>query len=332
MARLKWGILSTAKIGLDLVIPGIQGSALNEVVAIASRDGARARAAADRLGIARHYGSYEALLDDADIDIIYNPLPNQLHVPLSRKALDAGKHVLCEKPFAMTAQEASELLGRPEKPYIMEAFMVRFHPQWLRAKEIVESGEIGEVKNIQTTFAYYNTDPKNIRNIAETGGGAVYDIGCYAIVAARFFFGAEPQRVVSIIDRDPTFKTDRLTSTLMDFGNGRQSSWCVSTQHVPFQRINIFGAKKRLEIVIPFNAPIGEETLIRLDDGTALDLSSAKPETIRACDQYGEEADAFARMVLGEEPPIYGVADAVQNMKIIDAVYRSGESGAWEEV
>ncbi len=332
MSKLKWGIISTANIGTQKVIPGIQGSTLNDVVAIASRDEARARAAANSLGIARSYGSYEALLADPDIDVVYNPLPNQLHVPLSLMALDAGKHVLCEKPIAMNAQEAAKLLGRPEKPYLMEAFMVRFHPQWLRAREIVESGEIGEVNNIQTAFAYNNTDPKNIRNIPETGGGAVYDIGCYAIVAARFFFGAEPIRVVSVIDRDPNFKTDRLTSALMDFGDGRQSSWFVSTQQVPFQRINIFGSKKRLEIVIPFNAPQNEQTIIRIDDGSALDLSSAKPETIRTCDQYGEQADAFARVVLGETPLPYGAADAVQNMKIIDAVYRSGVSGAWEEV
>jgi len=332
MSKLKWGIISTANIGIEKVIPGIIGSALNEVVAISSRDETRARSAADRLGIARSYGSYEDMLTDAEIDIVYNPLPNHLHVPLSLTALEAGKHVLCEKPIAMTAEEAEKLLGRPEKPYLMEAFMVRFHPQWLRAREIVQSGEIGEVRNIQTAFAYNNTDPQNIRNIPETGGGAVYDIGCYAIVAARFFFGAEPKRVVSVIDRDPDFKTDRLTSALMDFGNGRQSSWFVSTQQVPFQRINIFGSKKRLEIIIPFNAPQNEATIIRIDDGTALDLSSAKAETIRSCDQYGEQADAFARVVLGETPLPYGAEDAVQNMKIIDAVYRSGASEGWEEV
>ena len=330
MSKLKWGIISTANIGTEKVIPGIQGSKLNDVVAIASRNEEKARAAADKLGIARSYGTYEAMLADPDIDVVYNPLPNQLHVPLSLAALDAGKHVLCEKPIAMDAKEAEALSARPEKPYLMEAFMVRFHPQWLRAKEIVESGEIGEVTNIQTTFSYYNMDPANIRNIPETGGGAVYDIGCYAIVAARFFFGAEPKRVVSIVDRDPTFKTDRLTSALMDFGDGRQSSWTVSTQHVPFQRVNIFGTRKRVEIIIPFNAPANEETLIRIDDGSALDMSSAKTETIRSCDQYGEQADAFAKVVLGQTPLPYGPADAVQNMKIIDAIYRSGNSGAWE--
>lgn len=332
MAKLKWGIISTALIGKDHVIPGIQRSLLNEVAAIASRDGARAKAVADAMGIPKSFGSYEALLADPDIDVVYNPLPNQLHVPLSLDALDAGKHVLCEKPIAMNAAEAKRLLGRPEKPYLMEAFMVRFHPQWLRAREIVESGELGEVRNIQTTFSYYNVDPQNIRNIPETGGGATYDIGCYAIVAARFFLGAEPTRVVSIVDRDPTFKTDRLTSALMDFGDGRQSSWTISTQHTPYQRVNIFGTKKRLEIMIPFNPVANVETIIRIDDGTALDLSSSKPETIQASDHYSEEADGFAKVILGEEPMLYGPEDAVQNMRIIDAVYRSGESGAWEVV
>lgn len=332
MAKLRWGVISTANIGVEKVIPGIQGSELNEVAAIASRDESKAKAVAQKLGIRNTHGSYEALLADPGIDVIYNPLPNQLHVPLSLAALDAGKHVLCEKPIALNADEASKLLGRPEKPYLMEAFMVRFHPQWLRAKEIIESGEIGEVHNIQTAFSYFNTDPGNIRNIPETGGGALYDIGCYAIVAARFFFGAEPQRVVSVIDRDPNFKTDRLTSALMDFGGGRQSSWFVSTQQVPYQKIQIFGSRKRLEIVIPFNPIANAATVIRIDDGVALDNHAAKSETIRNCDQYGEQADAFARVVLGQEPLPYGPKDAVQNMKIVDAVYKSAESGAWELV
>jgi predicted dehydrogenase len=332
MAKLKWGIISTAKIGTGKVIAGIQRSALNEIVAIASRDEARAKAVAAEFGIPRTFGSYEAMLADPEIEIVYNPLPNHLHVPVSLAALEAGKHVLCEKPISINATEAARLAARPEKPYLMEAFMVRFHPQWHRARDLIRSGELGEVKQIQINFAYFNVNPEDIRNKPETGGGALYDIGGYALVAGRFMFEADPVRVFALFDRDPAFGTDRRVSGIADFGEGRQLSFVVSTQSVLYQRMNILGTKKRLDLPLPFSTPANEEACIFIDDASVPGGYSVKPETIRASNHFSEEADAFARAVLGETPLPYGPADAVLNMKVIDAMYRSEKSGSWEKV
>jgi predicted dehydrogenase len=330
--KVRWGILSTAKIGVEKVIPGIQRSPSSEVVAIASRSLDTAKAAAARLGIAKAYGSYEELLADPDIDIVYNPLPNDLHVPLTLKAAEAGKHVLCEKPIGLDAADAERLSAAPKDRLVAEAFMVRFHPQWLRAREIVRSGELGEVRLVTATFAYHNVDPENIRNDPSKGGGGLMDIGCYPVVGARFLFDAEPKRVVALIDRDPDFKVDRLTSALVDFGGGRRLDFTVSTQLVPYQSIQVHGTKGRVEIIIPFNAPQAEETVILVDDGATLDHRGARRETIAASDQYAEQAEAMARAVLSGTRLPYGIDDAVQNMRILDAIALSAEKGAWVAV
>ena len=332
MAKTRWGILSTAKIGTGKVIPGIQRAKGAEAVAIASRDLARAEAVAKELGIPKAYGSYEALLADPDIDAIYNPLPNHLHVPLTLQAVAAGKHVLCEKPIGLTAQDAAQLLVLPRDRLVMEAFMVRFHPQWLRAREAARSGELGEVRAIQAFFSYYNVDPANVRNQLDIGGGGILDIGCYPIVAGRFIFDAEPRRVIALIDRDPATGVDRLASAILDFGEGRRTEFTVSTQLTPLQRVDIVGTKKRFEITIPFNAPQAEAVTVYTDDGSRLGDASAVAETIAPVDQYAEEVDAFSAAIRGEITLPYGPADAVQNMKIIDALFRSEKSGAWETV
>lgn len=331
MEKARWGVLSTAKIGVEKVIPAIQASRLGQVAAIASRDLAKARAAASELGIDQAYGSYEDLLSDPNIEFIYNPLPNDQHVEMTLAATRAGKHVLCEKPIGLTAEDAARLSEIPDGIRVMEAFMVRFHPQWLRCREILRSGKIGQPKAIQVAFSYFNDDPQNIRNKPETGGGALMDIGCYAIVAGRFFFEAEPERVVGMIDKDPNFATDRLTSGLLDFGKGRQLAFTVSTQTVPYQRVQILGTAGRLEIEIPFNAPQGASSRLFLYDGSVLDGSDAKLETIPEADQYAEQADAFVDAVKnGREAPS-GIEDAVVNMRIIDAIFQSVESGSWQE-
>jgi predicted dehydrogenase len=332
MKKVQWGVLSTARIGTAKVIPGLQKSDGCEVRAIASRSDATARAAANELGIPLAYGSYEALLEDPSIEVVYNPLPNHLHVPLTLAAARAGKHVLCEKPIAITADEAAQLREVAGRVHIMDAFMVRFHLQWLRARELVRSGALGELRSIQVAFSYFNDDPGNIRNMPDIGGGALYDIGCYPIVAGRFFFEGEPERVIALVDRDPRFGTDRTTSALADFGQGRRLDFTVSTQSVSYQRLQLVGTKKRLEIRIPFNAPLGEATQIFLDDGAQLADASAVAETLPACDQYTLQGDAFAKVVRGEMPLPYGVDDAVQNMRIIEAMFRSEKSERWERV
>lgn len=328
-SKIRWGIVSTARIGVEKVIPGIQRSQTGVAAAIASRGLDKARETADRLGIEKAYGSYEELLADPEIDAIYNPLPNHMHVPVTVQAVEAGKHVLCEKPIALNAAEAEQLLALPKDKLVAEGFMVRAHPQWIRAREIVRSGALGELKAIQTFFSYFNDDPTNIRNNADIGGGALMDIGCYTMLAGRYFFDAEPQRVVSLIDRDPEFGTDRMTSALLDFGSNRHLGFTVSTQLAPYQRIQLVGTRKRLEILIPFNAPQGEPVQLRLDDGKLLADGGIETETIAACDQYAELADVFGRAVSGVEPLPYGAADAVQNMKILDTIFASADQDGW---
>jgi predicted dehydrogenase len=330
--KVRWGIVSTADIGIKKVIPGIMKSAHSEVVAIGSRDLGRAQAAAAKLGIPRAYGSYEELLADPEIDAIYNPLPNHLHVPITIAATKAGKHVLCEKPIGLNAQDAERLRECPADRLVLEAFMVRFHPQWQRAREIVRSGELGEIRAVRAVFSYFNTDPTNVRNIADIGGGGVRDIGCYPVVGARFLFEAEPRRVVSLIERDPNFKTDILASVIADFGDGRQLSFICSTQSVGHQKIEVIGTKGRVEIVIPFNAPPDQPTALLIDHGLNMDTSLARREIIPACDQYTEQAEAFALAVLGRKSLPYGIEDAILNMRVLDAIFESERVKGWAEV
>jgi predicted dehydrogenase len=332
MTKVRWGILSTADIGMKKVTPAIMRSAHSEVVAIASRDLSRARAAADELGIPKAYGSYEELLADPDIDAIYNPLPNHLHVPLTLQATEAGKHVLCEKPIGLDAADAEKLRDVPPGRLVAEAFMVRQHPQWLRAREIVRSGELGEVRAINAVFSYFNTDPANVRNQADIGGGGILDIGCYPVTVSRFLFEADPKRVVALVERDPDFGTDRQASVIADYGNGRQLNFICSTQLVGHQRVTVLGTKAKLEVIIPFNAPQGEATAITIDVGHSIDGSLARREILPVSDQYTEQAEAFALAVLGERKLDYGIEDAITNMKILDAIFASEKSGGWAEI
>ena len=330
--RVRWGIISTARIGVTKVVPGIMKSASSEVVAIASRDLARARATAESLGIPSAYGSYEELLADPDIDAVYVPLPNHLHVELSLAAARAGKHVLCEKPIALDAKDAERLRAAPAGIRIEEAFMVRHHPQWLRAREIVRSGELGEVRAMRGVFSYFLTDPNNVRNKADIGGGGILDIGCYPVVGARFLFEAEPTRVAALVDRDPELGIDRLASVVADFGQGRQLSFVCSTQAVSHQSFEVVGSKARLEIPIPFNAPTDQATAILVDAGHAMDGRLARREILPPCDQYAEQAEAFARLVLGRSEGGFGIEDAIANMRVLDAIFRSERTGAWADV
>lgn len=332
MKPVTWGILSTAKIGVEKVIPGMMRSPAVNVTAIASRDGARARQQAQALGIARAYGSYEELLADPDIEAIYNPLPNDGHVPWTLKAARAGKHVLCEKPMAMNAKELAVLRPLARKVHLAEAFMVRHHPQWLEVRDRLRGGEIGRLTHMHVAFHYYNDDRKNIRNRLKTGGGALYDIGCYAIVAGRWFFEAEPRRAAGMADRDPRFKTDRLFSGLLDFGKGRVLAFSVATQSVPHQRVHIFGTRGRIAITIPFNQPQDGPTVYLVSDGGSLSGLDARQVTVAAADQYMLQAEAFGRLVRTAKPNVRLLDDARQNMKIIDALFRAEKSGRFQNI
>jgi predicted dehydrogenase len=329
--KLRWGVLSTANIGLKKVIPAMQKGQFTTVAAIASRDLAKAREAAAALAIPTAYGSYEELLADPTIDAIYNPLPNQFHVPWTIKAAEAGKHVLCEKPLSLTVAEAETLLAVRARTGVKigEAFMIRSYPQWLRLRELLDERRIGELRSIAGFFSYFNNDPGNIRNQVEAGGGALMDIGCYLIHASRYAFAQQPTRVVGLIDRDPRMHIDRLTSAILDFPGG-QSIFTCSTQMVAYQRIHFFGTKGRIEIEIPFNAPPDRPTRLFIDPTGDLLGTGITMETFPVCDQYTLQGDAFSKAVLDNTEVPVSVEDAIGNMAVIEAVFRSAASGQWE--
>jgi len=329
MSKVRFGIISTARIGTEKVIPAMQQGQHCEIAAIASRSQETADAAARRLGIGKAYGSYEELLADPDIDAVYNPLPNHLHVPLSIQALEAGKHVLCEKPIGMTAAEGQQLLEagqRHSRLKLMEAFMYRHHPQTLRAKEIVTQGGVGELRTIHSFFSYHNTEANDIRNLPEAGGGGLMDIGCYNISVSRFMFGCQPKRVFGCLDYDPEFGTDRMTSAILDFGHGTATFTC-STQLIHYQRVNIYGDTGRVEIEIPFNAPHEQRCRIWHQQGGEIGQIE-----FDVCNQYTIQGDLFAQCILNDTPPPTPMTDAVENMQVIEAIVRSGKSGAWENL
>lgn len=329
MKKIRWGVLSTARIGTETVIPAMQLGEYCSVTAIASRQLEKAQAAARRLGIEKTYGSYEELLADPDVDAVYLPLPNHLHVPWAIKALKAGKHVLCEKPIGLNAAEAQELLEASRKfprLKVMEAFMYRHHPQWQWAKKRVSEGKIGELRTIQSFFSYYNSDPNNIRNKADIGGGGLMDIGCYCISLSRFIFGAEPRRVCGIREEDPNMKVDRLTSAILEFSSGTSTFTCA-TQLVPYQRVNIFGTKGRIEIEIPFNTPSDRPCKVWYGDGNRVE-----EVILGVCNQYTIQGDLFSRAVLKDKEVPVPLEDAVANMQVIEAIISSARSRSWVNV
>ena len=326
MRKVKWGIISTAKIGTQKVIPGMLRAKHAEVVAIASRNMDDAAKAAKTLGIAKAYGSYEALLDDKEIEAVYIPLPNHMHVPWTMKAMQAGKHVLCEKPIALDASEAAAIMSF-SKLYpqlkLMEAFMYRHHPQWAFVKQYVSEGNIGMLKNIHSIFSYYNIDPENIRNKPGIGGGGLMDIGCYCISFARWLFDKEPHRVSGIIDTDPVMQTDRYASAILDFETGTSLFTC-STQLTPFQRIHIVGTEAAIEIEIPVNAPPDKPTKLWIY------RNGKKEERIfDMADQYTLQCESFSQSIINNTPVTTPIEDAVANMKVIDAIFQSSSSNTW---
>ena len=331
MQKVRWGVIGVAKIATEKVIPAMQGGELSEVTAIASRDRAKADAAAAKLGIPKAYGSYDELLADPDLDAIYIPLPNHLHREWTIAAAERGKHVLCEKPIGMSSAEAEELIAVRDRTgvKIQEAFMVWTHPQWLRAVEICRSGRLGKVGSYAGYFSYFNDDPTSIRNIAEMGGGALMDIGCYLLTTSRMIFGEEPRRVMGLVQPDPSFSVDVLTSMILDFPSGQAIGTC-STQMIYHQRVQVFGTEGRLEIEIPFNAPNDRPCRLWVDnDG---DLLGGGIETIEidTCNQYRIQGDEFSRAVLDDTDVPYPLEMSLQNMRLIEAVFRSAETGRWE--
>ena len=325
--KIRFGVLSTARIGVKKVIPAMRNGEHTQVVAIGSRSEEKAREVAYSLGIPHWHGSYEALLADPNVDAIYNPLPNDQHVSWSIRALEAGKHVLCEKPIALSAAEGRVLLEaarRHRHLKVMEALMYRHHPQWRKAKELVETGEIGELRAIQVFFSFYNDDPGNIRNNSSRGGGALMDIGCYPISMSRWLFNAEPQRVCGLVVNDPHLGVDRLVSAILDFGIGYATFTC-SMQIAHFQRAHLAGVEGHIEMAeAALNPPNDRPSVIRVHrDGEVQRLE------LEPCDQHRIQGDRFAEAILNDEPVPIPLEDAVANMEVIDAIIASGRTAGW---
>lgn len=329
-STIRFGVLGAAKIAVEKVIPAMQRGEHTAVVAIASRDRAKAAAAAARLRLPKSHGSYEELLADPEIDAVYNPLPNHLHVPWSIAALRAGKHVLCEKPIALSAAEAESLVAEGEKHprlKLMEAFMYRHHPQWQTARSLVREEKIGELRTIQSFFSYFNRDPANVRNKPEWGGGGLMDIGCYPISLSRFLFESEPVRVAAIVENDPQFDVDRLASGILDFASAASqgtATFTCSTQLAPYQRVHVVGTRGRVEIEIPFNAPPDRPCRLWLQTESGLDEL-----LMPVCDQYAIQGDLFARAILDDSPVPTPITDAVANMRVIEALFAAAALGTW---
>jgi predicted dehydrogenase len=331
MKKLRWGILGVAGIATRKVVPAMQKGQWSTVTAIASRDLGKAQRAAATFNIPKAYGSYEEMLDDPDVDAVYNPLPNHLHVPWSARAAERGKHVLCEKPIALSADEARELIRVRDRTGVQmqEAFMVRTHPQWLKARALVREGRIGDVRAMLGVFSYFDDSPSNIRSKPEWGGGALLDIGCYLINTSRFILGREPLRVAGTVERDPAMKIDRLTSMLLDYGGVHLAGTC-STQQVYYQRMQMFGTLGLIEIRIPFNAPLDRPCQIVVDTGKDLFGGGQEVIEVPTSNQYTIQGDLFSKAVLDGAPVPEPLEDSVRNMECIEAVFRSAESGRWE--
>jgi predicted dehydrogenase len=331
--KVRWGVLGVASIAVRRVIPAMQMGEWSEITAIASRDSRKSDETARLLGIPKSYGSYAELLDDPEIEAIYNPLPNHLHVPWSIRAAQAGKHVLCEKPLGVNAAEVRTLLEQRDRSGVKigEAFMVRTHPRWVRTRELVRGGRIGTLRLIAASFGYLNRDAKNVRNILEFGGGALLDLGCYAVTLSRFLFGEEPFRVLGMVERDPEMKIDRLTSALLEFRSG-QSIFTCSTQLAYHRQIAFFGTKGRIEIQRPLNPASDQPSSILIDDHPSESTGQGiTAEMIDACDQFTIQGDLFSRAIRNDGEVPVPLEDSVQNMATIDAIFRSAESGQWEQ-
>jgi predicted dehydrogenase len=320
---VSWGILSTADIGLKRVIPAMMKSKLSRVDAIASRSEAPARAAAEMLGIPRYHPSYQELLEDPDIEAIYIPLPNHLHLEWAIAAAEAGKHVLCEKPLALSTSDVRAMIDACNDAgvLLMEAFMYRLHPLWAEVLQVISAGEIGEVRAINIAFSYFNDDPNNIRNIPAFGGGTLYDIGCYAVNVSRLVLGSEPSEVKALIARDERFETDVMTSAVLDF-DGRHATFYCSTQAEPDQRVGIYGTRGRIVVEIPFNIPPDRPArFLRIAGGDPPDAPGVEVHEIPPADSYLIQADLFSTAIRTGAPVPIDPEDSLANLKVIEQIF-----------
>ena len=330
---INWGILSSAKIGWEHVIPAILKSKNSKLVAIASRNTLRAKKLAQKFKIDKSYGSYQELYKDQEIDVIYNPLPNHLHIKSSIEACKNKKNILLEKPISLKATDIDPLMkyASENKVVIKEAFMVRHHPQWQWVKKYIKSGKLGSISSISTVFSYINKNPKNIRNIKKFGGGAIYDIGCYPTVISRFLLDKEPKRVVGLAKNDKKFKTDILSSVVLDFGE-IYSSFIVATQSTFSQQVTILGTKKTLIVENPFNAIATKPTTVVIYNGKSIYRKENTIKVFPAADQYEHQVTKFSNELLNKTKADYDLKDAKKNMKVLDAIFASIKKNKWIKI
>ena len=330
---INWGILSTAKIGWEHVIPAIKKSKNSQVIALASRNLSSARVLTKKFKIPKSYGSYKELYEDKDVDVIYNPLPNHLHIKSSIEACKNKKNLLLEKPLSLKSKDIDPLIeiASQNKVIVKEAFMVRHHPQWQWVKKYIKSGKLGSISSISTVFSYNNKNPKNIRNIKKFGGGAIYDIGCYPTVISRFLLDKEPKRVVGLAKNDKKFKTDILSSVVLDFGE-IYSSFIVSTQSTFSQQVIILGTKKTLIVENPFNAVATKPTTIVIYNGKSIYRKENTTKVFPATDQYEHQVTKFSNELLYKTKADYDLIDAKKNMKVLDAIFMSIKKSKWIKI
>lgn len=327
--KLRWGVLSTAKIAREKLIPALRKSQFNEVVALASRDASQATKTAESLGIPHAFGDYDELLQSDTVDVIYIPLPNHLHVPWAIRAIEAGKHVLCEKPISLDTDDAAPLLRAvAENPgvKVMEAFMYRFHPQWSLAKQLLDEGRIGKINSIHAMFTFFNKDPENVRNKPGIGGGSLLDVGCYCVSSCRYLLGREPARVIGSLNIDSTFGIDGSANGLLDFGEVRTSFYC-SMQSEPSQRVYVSGEKGSITLEFPFYQPDDCAARVIIHHDRVSEIIETE-----VCDHYSLQVDALARSILDDTPVPTPLSDAVANMRVLEAIFTSNKQAGWVTV
>lgn len=326
----RWGILSTANIGINQVIPAICASENGVAHAIASRDLAKARHVADRFGMKHAFGSYDELLACDEIDGIYIPLPTSQHVEWTLKAAKAGKHVLCEKPIALKTAEIDALIAARDQygVVISEAFMVYYHPQWIKLRELLHEGVIGHLRRVEGVFTYFNNDPANMRNQLSLGGGGLPDIGVYPVVTTRMSTGLEPKRIRAQIEFDPTFKTDRYASVEAQF-DGFDLHFYVATQMAYRQSMIFHGDKGYIEVHAPFNPLKYDHARISVHNVTRDTTTTYSFQNIN---QYQLQAETFVRKARGAPVSVFSLENSKGNQHFIDMVYEAGKKGNWTEV
>lgn len=318
--KINWGILGAAAIAKDQLMPAIKQSTNSNLMALASREIEKAKIIAEANNIPKCYGSYDELLNDPQIDAVYIPLPNHLHMEYTIKAIQKGKHVLVEKPICLKSNDVEEIIKVMNdfpQVKVMEAFMYKLHPQWIKVKELITDGAIGKLKFIQSSFSFFDDNPKSIVNTKEYGGGSLYDIGCYPVSVSRFLFDDQPKLICANMEIDPNLGIEVTTNCILEFENGR-SQFFSSIRMKDNQNVKIFGTEGIIELVLPFNPLPNKQAEIIL-------IKNETKEIIKvdSCNQYEIEVSLFSKSIIENTEPPVSIYDSLNNMLVIDKIFES---------